>query len=135
MNFITLNVNSMDVNFVFILLGTNTLIIFLYKREWLLEKIPFLILLTANTTLLAMGYLLETKLIGNPKLVIALKMPLLSQLIFICMVFIFRKIYNRNPVDTFWTMDQALMKDGIFNFVFWAMAIILPAIIVFGRVI
>lgn len=125
----------MDVNFIFILLGTNTLIVFLYKRDWLLEKNPFLVLLAANSILFATGYLLEFELVGNPKLVIALKMPLLSQLIFVCMVLIFRKIYNRDPVDTFWTMDQKLMKDGIFNFVFWVAAIILPAIVVFGKII
>jgi hypothetical protein len=128
-------INSMDINFVFVLLGINTQIVFLYKREWLLEKIPFLILLVVNIVLLAAGYLLEAKLIGNPKLVIALKMSLFSQLIFISMVFIFRKIYSRDPVDTFWTMDLKLMKDGIFNFVFWLAAGIIPAIIVFDRII
>lgn len=125
----------MDINFVFIILGTNTLLVFLYKREWLLEKKSYLILLIANLILFGMGYLLQAKLIGNPKLVVALKMPLLSQLLFSFMVICFRKIYKRTPVDTFWTMDMTLMKDGVFNFVFWFLAIILPAILVFGKII
>lgn len=81
------------------------------------------------------SYIFETNLIGNPKVVIALKMPLLSQLLFILMIVCFRKIYNRNPVDTFWTMDRGLMKDGIFNFVFWVIGVILPAILVFTKII
>lgn len=125
----------MDANFIFVLLGINTLIIFLFKRELLLEKKPFLILLSANLILFLLGYILEAYLIGNPKLVIALKMPLLSQSIFILMLVCFRKIYKRNPVDTFWTMDKSLMRDGVFNFAFGVIGLILPTILVFTKVI
>lgn len=125
----------MDLNFVFILIGMNTLIVFLFKREWLLEKIPFLTLLIINFILFILAYALEQKNIGKSNLVIALKMPLLSQLLFACTVFCFRKIYKRSPVDTFWTMDKNLMKDGIFNFFFWVLGIILPTILVFTKVI
>ncbi len=122
-------------DFIFILLGINTLFVFLYKREWLLQKQPFTILLACNLILFVLGYVLQYYSIGNPKLVVALKMPVLSQLLFIGLVTVFRKIYNRDPVDTFWTMDISLMKDGIFNFVFWVIAVILPAILVFTRII
>ena len=125
----------MDINFGFIILGMNTLIIFTFKREWLLKKNSFLVLLFINIILFAMGYLLEAKLIENPKLVVALKMPLISQLLFICMLICFRKIYNRDPVDTFWTMDRSLMRDGIFNAIFWFIGFVLPAILAFTKII
>ncbi len=122
-------------DFAYIALGLNTLAVFLYKREWLLKKKPFTILLAINILLLILGYIFQYNLIGNPNMVVALKMPLLSQLIFISLVTIFRKVYNRDPVDTFWTMDISLMKDGIFNFTFWVTAILLPSILVFTKVI
>lgn len=91
-----------------------TLIVFMYKRDWLWSRKPFTILLAVNFQLLILGYLLQYYSVGNPKMVVALKMPVLSQLLFIALVTIFRKVYNREPVDTFWTMDVSLMKDGIF---------------------
>jgi len=122
-------------DFIYIALGINTLVIFMYKREWLLKKQPFTILLICNLVLFILGYVMQYHSFGNPKLTVALKMPILSQLIFIGLVTIFRKIYNRDPVDTFWTMDISLMKDGIFNLFFWVIAIILPAILVFTKII
>ena len=122
-------------DFVFILLGINTLFVFLFKREWLLQKHSFFIMLICNFILCIFCYVLQYHSIGNPKLVVALKMPVISQVLFVIFVFVFRKLYDRNPVDTFWTMDSTLMKDGIFNFVFWFLAIMLPAYLVFEKVI
>jgi hypothetical protein len=122
-------------DFIFILLGINTLLVFLYQREWLLQKRPFTILLAFNLILFVLGYVLQHFPIGNPKLIVALKMPVLSQLLFMGLITVFRKIYNRDPVDTFWSSDISLMKDGIFNFVFWVVAVVLPAILVFTRFI
>jgi len=118
-------------DFIYIILGMNTLIVFIYKRDWFLRRKPFLILLFVNFLLLILGYLLQYYSVGNHKMVVVLKMPMLSQLLFIGLVIIFRKVYNRDPVDTFWTMDVSLMKDGIFNFFFWVVAIILPVILIF----
>ena len=122
-------------DFIYIVLGINTLIVFLFNRDWLLQKKSFIILFIFNLILFVLGYLLQHYSIGNPKFVVALKMPILSQLLFMGLVALFRKVYNRTPEDTFWTMDISLMKDGIFNFIFWIIAIILPAILVFGKVI
>lgn len=121
--------------FLFILIGMNPLIVFLYHREWLLDKTIFKILLLVNLILFIVGYALQNNSINNFKLVVALKMPILSQLLFVILVFVFRKIFNRDPVDTFWTMDVKLMKDGIFNFIFWVLGGLLPAILVFKNII
>ncbi len=127
--------NLIPIDFLFIIIGMTTIIVFSFKREWLLNQKFSLILMCINLLLLILGYVFEYNSIGNPKMVVAIKMPILSQLIFIVLVYIFRKIYNRNPVDTFWSMDLSLMKDGIFNFLFWLLAIVLPAILVFTKVI
>lgn len=120
-------------NIIFVFLGMSTLLVFLYKREWLLGRRPFLILLVLNVILFILGYILENGV--DFKLSVALKMGLLSQLIFTALVTLFRRIYKRDPVDTFWTMDVSLMKDGIFNFVFWVLGGVIPALIVFKHII
>lgn len=118
-------------NILFIALGMSTLLIFLFKRDWLFKKYQFLVLLSANLLLFVLGNLLA----DNFKLATALKMSLISQLIFLTLVFVFKSIYKRNPVDTFWTMDMSLMKDGVFNFIFWVLGITVPAGLVFTGVI
>lgn len=122
-------------DFIFILLGINTLFIFLYKREWLLQKQPFIIVMACNLTLFMLGYVLPYYSIVISEFVVALKMPLLSQLLFLSLAFLFRKIYDKDAVDTFWVNDLRLMKDGVFNFIFWVTGIMLPAVLVFGEII
>lgn len=121
--------------FIYIILGINTLIIFLYKREWLFNKKPFVLLLVCNLLLFAIGYLAPVFSLNNSKMIVALKMPFISQMLFVCLTTVFKKVYKRNPEDTFWSMDIKQMKDGVFNFLFWIIAVVLPAILVFGRII
>ena len=121
-------------DFLYIALGLNILLIFLVKREWLLEKHPFSILLLCNTSLFLLGYLLPYFSIVYSIMVVALKIPILSQLLFMLLVKVFRKT-NKIHVDTFWTMDKHLMKDVKFNVAFWLIAILLPAILVFNGIV
>lgn len=122
-------------DFICVLVGTNLLAFYLFKYEWLFSKKPFNIILFLNFLLLVVGYALQHYLIGNQKFVIALKMPFISQLLFISFVTIFRKVYKRDPKETFWSMDWNLIKDGLFNFVLWLACLILPAILVFKKII
>ncbi|MDB5258691.1 MAG: hypothetical protein JWM14_3386 [Chitinophagaceae bacterium] len=121
-------------DFIYITLGLNILLIFLVKREWLLERQPFTIIMFGNAALFVLGYALPHFSIVFSILVEALKIPILSQLLFMFLVKVFRKI-NKTPVDTFWTMDTHLMKDIKFNLAFWIIAILLPAIIVYTELI
>jgi hypothetical protein len=105
-------------NLLFTTLGLNVLLIFFLKRDWLLNNKSFLILIALNLVLFILGFILQHEAIGDPKFVVLLKIPLIYQLLFFAMATIFRKIYHRDPVDTFWSMDRHLMRDGIFNFVF-----------------
>lgn len=121
-------------DFLYIALGLNVLLIFLVKREWLLDKQAFNSLLLCNIFLFLLGYLLPYFSIVYSIMVVVLKIPILSQLLFMLLVKVFRKT-NKIQVDTFWTMDSHLLKDLKFNLAFWLIAILLPAIIVFKGII
>jgi hypothetical protein len=121
-------------DFIYIALGLNVLLILLVKREWLLERTPFTILLFGNAGLFLLGYLLPHLSIVYSIMVVFLKVPVLSQLLFMFLVKVFRKI-KHTPVDTFWTMDRPLMKDGLFLLSFCVIAILLPAVLAFAGVI
>lgn len=67
---------------------------------------------------------------GDPKFILVLKVPLLSQLIFWLMWRVYFAWINANPQDSFWTMDMKLLKDGIFNVLFWIVGLMLPILLV-----
>jgi hypothetical protein len=106
-------------------------IVFMLKREWLLRKPSFLIILILTLVLLGISCVLIYAKLGNPKIARLLAMPLPSFGTFVLMKYLFLKIYNRNPVDTFWSMDFREMPDGIFNFLFWVLSILLSAVFAF----
>jgi hypothetical protein len=111
-------------------MGFNIHMIFLFKREWLFTKRIFSILLFLNIGLFILGYVLQALKTGEPNYVIVLKAPLLSQCIFWLMKVGYYKMFNTNPQDSFWSMDIKLMKDGIFNSLFWIIGLILPMILI-----
>lgn len=113
-----------------VFVGMSTLWIFLFKREWLLSKKCFSNLLIINILLFVLSFVFKYFDIGDINLIEFLKMGLISQLVFLPLVAIFRMIYSRNPKETFWSMDLDLMKDGVFNFVYWVCAIIIPALLI-----
>ena len=68
--------------------------------------------------------------IGNPKFIPALKTPLIAIIIFYIMKKIFFFLYNKHAEDTFWSMDLSMMKDGIFNGLFWFLATMVPVFLI-----
>ena len=116
---------------IIVISGTKTLLIFLYKREWLLRKNSFFIIFFIDVFLFAISYVLTQHNAGNSKIIPVLKMPLIAVIIFKIMQYLFYIIYKKNPVNTFWSMDANLMRDGIFNFLYWILSIILPIILIF----
>lgn len=116
-------------NYIFVILGLSTQLIFLFKREILLDKKKSKLLLVFNFFLFFLGLFLKDFLQLEFKLIGMLKMSLFSQLIFITMLFIFRKAYKKKPKDTYMSFDTGLLKDGIFNFIFWVLGGFVPALI------
>ncbi len=98
--------------YLFIILGMNVFIIFMFQRPWLFNKKYFEYILAINTLLFVLGFVIHLKYAA------ALKIPLLHQLSFLLLTAIFRKIYHRNPKDTYHSMDWKLLPDGIFNLIF-----------------
>src|ERR1700733_1206305 len=107
-----------------VILGLNVYVIFLYKREWLLQTRSFLTLLTFNCLLFIVGHMLINHAVGNRNLVAALKIPAPQQLLFGGLLIIYRGMFNRDPEDTWHSMDWKKMKDGTFNFIFWSSSVI-----------
>jgi len=118
-------------DFLFAIVGLFVQIIFLFKRELLFERRSFLLILLVSAIMFILSYILILNNIGNPNTVRMLTIPLLAAMVFYAIKYIFFKIYNRNPEDTFWSMDFGQMKDGIFNFLFWVLGIVLPAVITY----
>ena len=113
------------------LIGLFVHYIFLQKRELLYQKQSFLLILLVAIILFSLAFALIAADIGNPKTIKLLTVPLTALIIFYLMKYAFFKLYDRNPEDTFWSMDVKQMPDGIFNFLFWVLGLVLPAIFAF----
>lgn len=118
-------------NFIIILVSLFVHIIFIYRRQWLFDKQPFNFITLTSLLLFGISYVLSRLDIGSPKFIPALRIPLLTVGVFYIMKIIFFQVYQRNPKDTFWSMDLALMRDGIFNFMFWLFGIMIPAFLIY----
>jgi len=114
----------MDICFVAVSMSVQA--IFVWRRKLLFEKRSFVILLISSGLLFFTSYMLLEADIGNPKMVVLIRVPLLSLVVFFLMKSIYFSVNGKNPVDTFWSMDVELMKDGIFNFLFWVIGLLLP---------
>lgn len=118
-------------DFIFIYIGLLVNAILLFKRNWLLQRHLFNYLFLINTILFISAYILQYFFAGISDSVLFLKIPVLSQMIFKAHLIIFRSLYKRDPKDTFWSNDLSLMKDGLFNFLFWVLGNFIPILIVF----
>jgi hypothetical protein len=118
-------------NFILIIISLFVHIIFLYKRERLFDKKIFIVVLTASVIFFCVSFILTSQGIGNPKFIPALKFPFFASIIFFLMKITFYRIYGKNAEDTFWSMNVSLMKDGVFNFLFWFLGIMIPAFLIY----
>ena len=116
-------------NILFLILGLNVFLIFLLKREWLFNKKPFGILLCINLTLLMAGYFFQSRSIGDPGFTPLLKIPFIYQILLLPLAWIYRKIYHKDPLNTLWSMDIQLMKDGVFNFIYAVLLVVVVIIV------
>src|SRR5690349_19774022 len=107
----------MDILFCFV--GLNVHFFFLFKREFLFSKTGFVKITACNTCLFVVALILLSQGVGNANLIKLLTCPFVACIVFYCLKSVFYLLYKRNAVDTFWSMDISLFKDGIFNAVFW----------------
>jgi len=116
---------------IFVAIGISIHVVFLFKREMLFDRRSFSLLLAVSVIIFALSYMLHKWNLGQPKTIILLKIPMLTLLIFFLMKTFYFKIFRKNPRDTFWSMDIELMRDGIFNALFWIIGLLVPIILVY----
>lgn len=117
-------------DFIFVLIGISIHGVFLYKRELLFQKRTFLVLLGIGALCFMLTYVLPES-VGRRNMVLMMRFPLLTLIIFFIMKSIYFKMYETDAKDTFWSMDWKLMKDGVFNFLFWFLGLMIPVYLVF----
>lgn len=113
------------IGFLLVLIGLNVPILFMFKEKWLYGKKSMLLIFCVNIILFILGWLLDHKLFD------AFKMPVISTIIFYGMHQMFKKLYHRNPENTFWTFSKKPLEDILFSLLFWIIGIGLPAFICF----
>lgn len=100
-------------------------IIFLFKREILFQKMSFILLLLISSILGIISLVIKNS-DAKIKNIEMLQIPFLVLIIFFILNKIYYIIYGQNAKDSFWTNDIKLMKDGIFNCLFWVLGLIIP---------
>jgi hypothetical protein len=114
-----------------ILFGLSIMWLFMFKIEWLFNNaISFWSILIYSLLLFGLSFILLNVEYGNPKMVKVLKMPLISFVIFRGLYFLFKKIYKRNPENTFWVFQKKPVQDIIFTLLFWILGVGIPFFIV-----
>ena len=114
---------SMDI--IFILIGMNVSLIFLFDKSKLDDRFWFFKLLIVNVTLFLIASICLVMGVLKNTAINSLFIPLISQAIYYIMSKLFYLKYERSTADTFWTMDKSLLTDGWFNFIFWIISILL----------
>lgn len=112
----------MDV--IFILIGMNVTVIFLFDKSKLDDKKWFFKILILNILLFLIASICLLSNIAKQTAISSLFVPLVAQGIYYGLSKLFYLKYEQNSVDTFWTMDKAFFKDGWFNSLFWLISIL-----------
>lgn len=114
----------------FTLVGMSVHGIFMFKREILFDRRTFRILLLISFLIFCLFFLVK-ELTTNIKGVEMLLVPFLALLVFWVMANCYRGIFRQDAKDTYHSMDLKLMKDGIFNFLFWVIGLMLPILLAY----
>ena len=110
---------------VLVIIAMSVHAIFLFRREMLLDKKTFKILVATSLVLVGLFYLTKglEKEIRNIQM---LTVPFFALMVFLIMKTIYRMIFKEDAQDSFHSMDIGLMKDGIFNLLFWVIGLLFP---------
>lgn len=118
-------------DFILVLIGISIVWLFMYKIEWLFGfGNSFWAVLLYCILLFGLSFLLLELNYSNPKMVVVLRMPIISFTIFKIFHLIFKKIYGRNPENTFWVFEKKPIQDVLFSILFWLLGVGLPIFLV-----
>lgn len=103
----------------------------MYKIEWLNGfGVTFWAVLIYSIILFGLSFILLELNYSNPKMVVFLRMPIISYAIFKILHTVFVRIYNRNPENTFWAFKKKPIQDVLFSILFWLIGVGLPFFLV-----
>jgi hypothetical protein len=125
----------MFIAFIIVLFGLNIQLIFLFKREWLLNNKTLIFLLIVNVMLFILAVVFEEKEIIMHRMLPILKMPFISVSIWIIYLFIFRFLLKRDPKDTFSRSHMPLTIDGICNVLFFYLPMLITGILIWLKIL
>lgn len=113
----------MDV--VFIIIGMNVTMIFLFDKSKLDNKEWFFKLLILNIILFLIALISLSIGFRKNTSINSLFIPLIAQGFYYALSKVFYLKHKRNTIDTYWTMDKTGCVDGWFNSLFWIVSILL----------
>jgi len=120
----------------FTALSLSTFVIFMYQRAWFDDPAYLRALVAAGAVLFATALVLEYVGVHTKNdFFLVLKVPLLSLGLYKALQWGFVRRFGYRPRDSFWSMDRRLLKDGVFNFLFGVLGILVPMGLVFARVL
>ena len=108
-------------------LGLSTPLIFMFKIEWLFDKKGYFIILSCDFLFFLFSLLMLND--GGANIFRALQIPLFSTLVFGILYLGYKKIYKRDPKNTFWTFSKQRTEDVFFTLLFWILGAGLPMLI------
>ena len=111
-------------------------IVFMYKREWFDDPTRLRALAAVGAVFFAGAIVLER--VGfhtDTDSFRLLKLPLLSLGLFKAMQWVFIRLFGYRPRESFHSMDWRLLKDGLFNCLFWVLGMLVPMALILGRVL
>jgi hypothetical protein len=96
--------------------------ILVFKRELLVRRASFVVILVATSVLFALGIILLISAHNKSSAVEALLVPLLSLLAYRLARALFVRSTGREPQDTYLNWSRGLASDRVFNILFVAVA-------------
>ena len=82
-----------------------------------------------SASLFCIGYFMAQTIDQSIKTFPILMVPLMAFVIFQFQYWLYMKMFNNEPVDTFWSMDLKRIRSGVFNVVFWLAGLLIPILI------
>jgi len=123
---------SVSMDFLYIFIGLFVVFIGLFKRELLIERETFRIVLRVSVLLFFIGVTLHFFQFGKQSSCGALVMPLISLGLFRVYRRVFLKVVKREPIDTFLNSQPGLGADMLFNFLYFVSSIFVGMFITLG---
>ena len=114
----------------FVTISMSIALVFMFRIEWLYGRKTIIPLLSYTILLVVISIVLKIFAKEKPQNLELVTIPLFSLLFFYLISFIFKKIYKRNPENTFWEFTRKPVEDVIFTIVFWIFGVGSPYLFV-----